>query len=290
MKLVEQHRISKSHKYFKDIDALCFLAKNLYNKANYDIRQEFIKTSKEKEQGLVDHANWIRYNQIQKDLQNDNQIDYNSLPAKVSQQILMGLDQTWKSFFNSIKDFKKTPAKYSGKPSLPKYKHKTKGRYILTYTIQAISSKLLKKGLVRLSGTDIIIETRKTNIQQVRVVPKNQEYIIEIIYDQEIKINENLNKDLIAGIDIGLNNLASVTSNKIGLRPILINGRPLKSINQFYNKKLAEARSFVGARGTSNRCCRLTNKRNRKTNNYLHNASRCVVNRKQYRYIGHRQK
>ena len=99
MQLVEQHIINKNNSLFKEIDNLSFLSKNLYNKANYIVRQEFIKTSKEKELGLIEHANWINYYDLQKQLQNNKDIDYKQLPAKVSQHVLKTLDKNWKSFF-----------------------------------------------------------------------------------------------------------------------------------------------------------------------------------------------
>ena len=88
-------------------------------------------------------------------------------------------------------------------------------------------------------------------------------------------INEKLNKNRIAGGDLGLNNLVAITSNQ-KVVPLLINGRPLKSINQFYNKKKAQLQSYVGDK-TSIRLTKLTNKRNRKVDNYLHNASKIIV-------------
>jgi putative transposase len=280
MQLAERHIINKSHLFYKELDSIGFLSKNLYNKANYIIRQEFINTSKEKELGKRDKSNWIRCHQIQKQLQNDKDFDYGKLPAKVSQQVLRLLDKNWVSFFKSIRDWKNNSSKYKGQPSLPKYKHKTKGRGVLIYTIQAISKKALKKGFILLSGTNIKIKTKQdaTTIQQVRVVPRIGHYVIEVIYNkQEVIKNENLDKTKIAGIDLGLNNLAAITSNQKVI-PLLINGRPLKYINQYYNKQKAKLQSFVGNKATSNRLINLTNKRNRKVDSYLHNASRIIIN------------
>lgn len=264
---------------YKEIDEISFLSKNLYNRANYVVRQEFISTTKEKEEGKLSNANWIRYNQLQKQLQNEKDYDYTKLPAKVSQQVVKLLDKNWVSFFQSIRDWKKNPSKYKGIPALPKYKHKTKGRGVLIYTIQAISKKELRSNVVRLSGTEIRIRTKQDSkaIQQVRVVPKIGYYIIEIVYEKKEVIYENIDKNKIAGIDLGINNLLAVTSNQIKLKPLLINGRPLKSMNQYYNKKKAKLQSYVGDK-SSNRLAKLTNKRNRKVKEYLHKASRFVVN------------
>jgi putative transposase len=276
MHLVEQHIINYNNSLFKELDNLCFLSKNLYNKSNYIVRQEFIKTFKEKEEGKIEHVNWIRYYELQKQLQNNKDFDYYQLPTKVSQHVLKTLDKNWKSFFKSVKDFKTNSIKYKGKPKLPNYKHKTKGRNILIYTIQAISKKELKNNVIYLSGTNIKIKTKQKNIKQVRIVPRNKEYLIEIIYKKEVN-DLKLNKNNIAGIDLGINNLCAITSNQNNIKPLLINGRPLKSINQYYNKKKSKLQSFAGDK-SSNRLINLTNKRNKKVNNYLHNTSRYVIN------------
>jgi len=277
MQLTERHIIKENHSFFEEIDNIAFLSKNLYNRANYIIRQEFINTSRQKKSGKIETAKWIRYNEIQKRLQNDNDYDYRKLPTKVSQQILKLLDKNWTSFFKAIRGFKKNQTDYMGMPKLPRYKHKTKGRNILIYTIQSISKKELKNGIVSLSGTNIKIKTKQNvnDIQQVRIIPKIQHYIIEIIYNKEVK-NENLDKSKIAGIDLGLNNLGAITSNQNNVKPLLINGRPLKSMNQYFNKKKAKLQSYVGDK-SSNRIHKLTNKRNLKIDNYLHNASKLIV-------------
>ena len=283
MKLVEKHIIKNSNENYDEIDKISFLSKNLYNKANYIIRQEFIRTSKEYEAGKMKNAVWIRCNDLQKQLQKENDNDYIALPRKISQQVLMQLDRNWKSFFNAIKEWKRTPAKFKGRPSLPKYKHKTNGRNILIYTIQAISKIQLKKGFVNLSGTNISINTKQNNIHQTRIIPlRNKAYKIEIIYEKQIEARST-DKSRIASIDIGLNNLATVTSNVKEFKPFIINGRPLKSMNQYFNKQKAKAVSDVMKqdkdRRTSNRIEKLVFKRNCKVDDYLHKASRIIVDK-----------
>ncbi|MCC3584160.1 MAG: transposase, partial [Microcoleus sp. PH2017_30_WIL_O_A] len=152
------------------------------------------------------------------------------LPAKVSQQILMILDKNWKSFFEAVKAYKNEPTKFSGRPKLPKYKDKVKGRNILVYTVQAISSKQLKKGIIKLSGSNIVIKTqvKPEQICQIRLVPKCDSYVIEVIYNADTEPESTLDenpKELVASIDLGLNNLVALTSNQPGFVPLLINGR-----------------------------------------------------------------
>ncbi len=214
---------------------------------------------------------------------------YKVLPAKVSQQILMILDKNWKSFFEAVKAYKVDDSKFTGRPKLPKYKDKVKGRNILVYTIQAISSKQLKKGIIKLSGTEISIKTQRKPAQicQVRLVPKCDSYVIEVIYNEPESTVEQIQKEAVASIDLGLNNLVALTSNQSGFTPLLINGRPLKSINQFYNKRKAQLQSQLkGSSKTSSRIQRLTRCRNQKIDNYLHSSSRLIINLLVARKIG----
>ncbi|MGM3306909.1 RNA-guided endonuclease InsQ/TnpB family protein [Anabaena sp. WFMT] len=264
MQLTQRHIIKKTHKNYQEIDRLCFLSKNLYNAANYLIRQSFFETGK-----------ILNYNQTQKLLQSE--FDYKNLPAKVSQQILMILDKNWKAFFQAQKAYQENPSKFLGKPRLPKYKHKENGRNLLVYTIQALSKPFLSKGFIKLSQTEIVFPTKAKEIAQVRVIPKLNHYVIEVIYNQKEKPKQVDNKR-IASIDLGLNNLASVTFNQAGLIPFLINGRPLKSINHFFNKKKAELQAILKTR-TSKKLQTLCAKRNFKVDDYLHKASRYLINK-----------
>jgi hypothetical protein len=74
---------------------------------------------------------------------------YKALPARVSQQVLRLLDKNWVSFFKARKAYEEDSSKFTGRPKLPKYKHKTEGRNILIYTRQAISTPELKKGIIK---------------------------------------------------------------------------------------------------------------------------------------------
>jgi len=265
MQLAERHIIKSTEHRFAQIDELAFKSKNLYNAANYIIRQSFVYG-----------WGYINYNEMNR-LMKSHQA-YKAMPAKVSQQILMVLDKNWKSFFEAVKAYKIDSSKFPGRPKLPKYKDKAKGRNILIYTIQAISSKQLKKGIIKLSGTEILIKTKVNPAQicQVRLVPKCDSYVIEVIYNEpESTVSNDI---LAASIDLGLNNLVALTSNQPGFIPLLINGRPLKSINQFYNKRSSHLQSQLkGSRKSSPRIQRLTRCRHQKVDNYLHHASRLII-------------
>jgi IS605 OrfB family transposase len=265
MQLAERHIIKSTEYRFAQIDELAFKSKNLYNAANYVIRQSFVYG-----------WSYINYNEMNR-LMKSHQA-YKAMPAKVSQQILMILDKNWKAFFEAVKAYKVDDSKFTGSPKMPKYKDKVKGRNILVYTIQAISSKLLKKGIIKLSGTNLSIKTKVNpeRVCQVRLVPKCDSYVIEVIYD---KSESTVSDDkFVASIDLGLNNLVALTSNQPGFTPLLINGRPLKSINQFYNKRKARLQTQLkGSRKSSPRIQRLTRCRHQKIDNYLHHTSRLIV-------------
>nr|BBH85255.1 transposase [Thermosporothrix sp. COM3] len=200
---------------------------------------------------------------------------YQALPRKVSNDVLRLLDKNWKSFFKAMKAWKEDPSKFLGRPKLPKYKEKD-GRNILVYDIQALSKPSLKRGMVVPSQLGILIETKQQNVVQVRIVPRGNHYVVEVVYEKE-EAQANVDPALVAAIDIGLDHLAALTSNKPGFRPRLVNGRPLKSINQYYNKRRAELQSKLGNRGTSPRLERLTDKRTRKINHYLHTQSHRII-------------
>ena len=260
MKLVEQHLIKKTNPMFKECKDLCFKSKNLYNRALYEIRQEYINNKK-----------YLNYYDIEKLCKTEKWIDYEALPRKVSQQTLKLLDKNWKSFFALLKSEKVD----NKKVKLPKYLRKN-GLFLLVYTTQAISKTELKQGIIKLSQTNIKFKTNKKNIKQVRIIPKYGRYVIEVIYEiQEIKTKED-NKRY-CSIDLGLNNLATVGSNVI--KPFIINGKPLKSINQYFNKKVAKEKSLL-SKGvyTNENLERLYIKRNNKIKDYLHKASRYIIN------------
>lgn len=255
MNLVERHIIKENSLYFKELDNLCFLSKNLYNSTLYHFRQHYFKTGK-----------YLGYPTLCKQFVKDDNVDYRSLPSKVSQWTMKLVDKNYSSFF-ALK-------KKGMDCNIPKYLEKD-GRYPVYYNQQAISTKI--KGYVKLSGTDVVIKTDKVPVQ-VRVIPEGNHIVVEIVYNKQEpeKVKDN---GIYAGIDIGLNNLATVClTNSKGF---IINGRPLKSINQYYNKKKANLKSELEKRNkkkTSKRLDSLYIKRKNKVNDYMHKASSILVN------------
>ncbi len=122
--------------------------------------------------------------------------------------------------------------------------------------------------------------TQAKNIDQVRIVPKLNHYVIEVVYTVDDPVKSK--GKYVAGVDLGLNNLMAITSNHSGIKPLLVNGRPLKSINQFFNKRVAKAQSIEAWRQVKE----LNSKRDRRIDNYLHAVSRRVIDWCQLNDIG----
>ena len=248
--LVEKHQIKYHSKEHKECDRLCFLSKNLYNSTLYTIRQHYFNTKK-----------YLSYPEVNKQFSFDNQPDYRALPAKVSQWTQKLVDQSFKSFFALLKT-----ENLNWKPKIPKYLHKTKWRQVVYYQEQALSFK--QQGFVKLSWTFLKLKTNK-NVSFARIVPHNWKYTIELWYKVSLREMLVSNKRF-ASIDLWINNLVTLASNCCN--PLIINGKPLKSINQYYNKAISQLRTTSYSRK------KLWNRRKNKITDYLHKTSRYLVN------------
>jgi len=264
---VEKHCINKNNPMWGICDKLCFEAKDLYNYANYIQRQKFIAEKK-----------IYKVNELDK-LINQSE-PYTELGSQASQRLLKQLDSSWKSFFVSIKDYWKNPSKYLGRPRLPKYKEKN-GRYICE--IKNIQFRI-ENGYIRFSWYKLNSYNNliKTNIidkpMSIRIIPKGSNYILEIIYRKEIQEPKEFNNK-ICSIDLGVNNFATLTNN-IGAKPIIINGKGIKAVNQYYNKKRARLQSDLMKRHCkhwSNKLDRLQTKRDNKVEYFLHCSSKSII-------------
>ena len=267
LQLTQQILVSNKSNKFAQLDKLCFLSKNIYNVALYHIRQYYKETNK-----------YLSYNKLTKILSDSNNIDYRAIPyAQSAQQVLRQVDKQYKAFYASIKS-KKIQGK---KVRLPKYKDKENGRNIFVYTNQCakVYNKIVY--LKTKQGT-LSFNTVVDNIQQVRLVPKGNHIVVEIIYNVEYKLKEDNNR--YASIDLGLDNLCTLASNVT--QSIIVNGKPLKSINHHYNKTKARLQSKLSNnKHTSKRINRLTIRRNRNIKDYMHKVSRKIVDYMEANYL-----
>ncbi len=201
------------------------------------------------------------------------------------------LDKNWTAFFEACQAYNEEPEKFTGRPKLPKYKHKTEGRNILVYTLQALNGGqacsggrgkgALQQGIIKPSGLPITIKTKQapSSIHQVRIVPRNGHYIVEVIYTKA-SIQAHVDPSFCVAIDLGVTNLVAITANREGFVPRLVNGRPLKAWNQWYNKRMKELRLCLPKeerKRVTKQMEQITNTRNRQINHYLHTASKRII-------------
>lgn len=265
----EQHIIKQMSPCWKVVDDYCHRSKDLYNYANYLIRQEFIQNSK-----CLYYKDVFEVCKVSE--------PYLAIGSNVGQATLRMLDKTWKSFFKAIKGWKANPQKYLGRPKIPKYKAKD-GRYVLGIDNIKFS---IQDGFIRFSWKPLKLLNNRfrtkipdgSKLIQCRFIPRGSSYVMEIVYEIEVpKLKEEVNN--IASIDLGIDNFATITNN-IGLKPIAIKGGVIKSMNQYYNKKKAAIQSELklkNGRNNSKRLIELTAKRNRKVKHFMHVASKTVV-------------
>ena len=271
MNLIRTEQISISAT--KELSEMCHLSKNLWNEANYLIRQEFFTTGK-----------WLRYNELYWKIKNSE--NYRLLPINTSQQTLRLLDKAWKSAFAGIKTRRQNPTKFDGQVKLPYYKPKN-GEGILIFTPRQFK---IKDGFLTLpQKIPLKIKTRlsdNTIIKIVRIIPKGINYICEIVYKKQFEegeINKRWysklnNSNRYIGIDLGVSNIVTMVNN-IGKQPIVIKGGILKSINQFYNKETARLQSIYARQGIKfgTKMSKLNFNRNNRIKDQIHKISRYII-------------
>lgn len=262
---VEQQFIKKNHPLFKIVDRHCFYSKNVYNQANYLVRQAFIKENK-----------ILSAYDVQKIMQGMD--CYKECGSQAAQKTIQLVDKMWKSFFKANKDYAKHPEKYLGKPKIPKYLSKD-GRQV--YMLKNIQCSL-KDGVFRISYKPFKQYTVNTHVQgkllQCRFVPKNGFYIMEIVYEIDVpECDEKI--DMICSVDLGVENFVTVVNN-FGEQPFVIKGGKIKSVNQYFNKKKAELQSDLKKKHDidwSKRLEKLANKRYEKIKYLMHCISKKLV-------------
>lgn len=261
----EQQIIRKNNPIYDIVDQYCFYSKNVYNQANYIIRQEFINN------GIK-----IGAYDVQKLMQNMD--CYKECGSQAAQKTIQLVDKMWKSYFKAIKDWKKNPSKYLGMPKLPKYLPKDGRQVFMLKNIQCS----LNNGQFRIAFKPFGGYTVNTHavgkLIQCRFVPKTNYYVMEIVYEIEVPdiVEERIR---ICSIDLGTENIVTMVNN-VGLQPVVIKGGAIKSVNQFYNKRKAEMQSQLKketGRDWSKKLQKLTDKRYEKIKYLMHCASKKVV-------------
>ena len=249
------------------LDNSCLCANNLYNAAMFVQRNHY--TAKQKkakglsitalEQGVEDNivkygikdspSGHISYCQMDKYMKLTKNPDYLSLPAQVNQQTLKQLDEVFKSFFATSKDYKAHPEKYSGKPKLPGYLTKG-GKNTVTFTNQVAKIKLNKKtGMyyLRLPKTKCIVnlgrEPIKGVLKEVQVVHKTSYMRIILVLSDTIEIPDSKPvPKRIASVDPGVKNMLAVVNN-VGAPNLLFSSLEIIAMINGCSKRAASQES-----------------------------------------------
>ena len=264
-------RLSKED--YRTIRELCHIAKNLANEAIYNVRQYYFS-----------EGEFLKYEKNYTLLKNSP--NYKALNSNMAQQILKEVDGSFKSFFSLLKLAKQ--GKYAFKDCrLPHYLPKD------GYTTLVI-------GFVRLKGNKLILpfsnSFKKTHkaveitippilldkkVKEIRIIPKAKARFFEIQYIYEAEcVQRNLNTNNALALDLGINNLVTAVSSNG--KSFIIDGKKLKSINQWFNKENARLQSIKDkqhyGKKSTNRQKAIARNRNNKVNDYMNKAARKVIN------------
>lgn len=198
-----------------------------------------------------------------------------ALHSKLAGNTLRLLGQNMNSYWGLVKAFKEGTVKK--RPNIPNYLDKDKGRQVVDFNTQTISRKRTPEGYIILCAKtlNLVIPTKQENVNAVRIVPRKGFFVIEVIYEKEVKKVNTLKR--YAGIDLGVENLATVVFTDKS-RPLIWKGSNLKSINQGYNRLIAKAQEKLPqGQFKSKEIDNLWKNRNNKVEAEIHKATKEIV-------------
>lgn len=268
MRQVEKHVIKNGHEWLDYCALITTISRQLYNTAQFTQRQGFF-------------YGWGTQSQAKLDVLFKLQENYKALPAKVAQLVLKQNTDAWIAYYRALTAYKVDSTKFTGKPKPPSY---IDDKNLVKFNNQAVGRREFSKGCIVPSMSPIRIPVKPglkfEDLCEVRIIPRIGCFVIEVVY--EIKEYSeffcSLNPELNAAIDVGLDNLATIVFNDPTIQPIAVNGKPLKSANQFYNKQIAKYRGFLpDGRGRSKRIANIVRNRNNFVDSYLHQSTKMIV-------------
>ena len=274
---VSKVNIKPKHEYYDYLKYLCGVSKNLYNTALFIQRQAYFDSKYYKNYNELDREARLKTSAMYK--------HYHILPQQVAQQTLKVLDKNWKSFFKLNNEYKKHSNKFTGKPHPPKYLESDSyfNLYITEQSLHYENEKIRVSCLSKLFNEELKISTKLSKIEnimklnQIRILPRGNHLIAEIIYTKEIN-DKKFNGKQVIGIDIGIDNLLTITG---ATKAIIVNGKGLKSINHYYNKKKSAIQGELKTKQQKDwsKCLQqLTDKRRNKIEDTFHKISRWLIN------------
>lgn len=272
--LTERHVVRPSHPKYTVLDHFSHLANNVYNQGLYRVRQALFKGS------------WLSYNKLdalfkQSKRRKDNMIYDSMNSVHLVQQQLKLVARNMDTWNKARKAYAKNPGKFTGRPKLPKYR--AKGG-LATIIVDNQTAKLRPNGYIEIPCMDKfkvkLAHSETTSIQEVRIVPQNRRFIVEVVYKTNKITQYKPDNGRYLGIDPGVNNVFTLVTNVSGITPVIVNGKPIKAVNQFYNKQRAQLTSIhdlLGQNRSSHRLASLDFFRNQKMNRFAHEASKRIV-------------
>ncbi|MGI2909640.1 RNA-guided endonuclease InsQ/TnpB family protein [Tolypothrix sp. VBCCA 56010] len=265
---VEKHVIKDGHEWFAYCAEITTISCQLYNTAQFTQRQGFF-------------YGWGTQTQAKLDKIFKENENYKAMPAKVAQLVLKQNADAWIAYYKALAAYKKKSSKFTGFPKPPNY---VDAKNLVKFNNQAIGKKEFSKGFIVPSMSPIRIPVKPAlkfqDLREVRIIPRTGCFVIEIVYEilEHSQLFCSLNPHLNAAIDIGLDNLATIVFNDPTIQPIAVNGKPLKSANQFYNKQIANKRGFLpSGKGTSKQIANIVRNRNNFVDSYLHQSTKIIV-------------
>jgi len=257
----------------KTIQKLCHIAKNLYNQGLYNIRQHYFKN----EEFLNYEKNYFMLK---------NSENYKLLNSNMAQQILKEVDGAFKSFFGLARLAKEGKYKVSD-INIPKYLKKEGFTTLVIGFVRVKNNKLILPYSQKFKKTHKPITINmppllaNKKIKEIRIIPKSNAKFFEIQYAYEVELDDRkLNPNNVIAVDLGVNNIATCVTN--GGKTFIIDGRKLKSINQWFNKRNAYLQSVKDKQGmkkyTTNQQIKLYRKRNNQVNDYMAKTARIIIN------------
>lgn len=232
---IERHVVKRKSEYGEILNHFSHLTNNLYNHANFIVRQNFFNNLNEKGK-----SKYLSFYQMDKIIRRMDEENYQQLPKQTAQQTLKVLHQNWQSFFQSIKDYKTNPSKYKGRPKPPKYRQ-SGGKASIILTNQQCKIKNDVIHFPKIFGGLTIPVYRAKQLTEVKIIPNPVgDFDVLVGYKIEVENDKTLN-DNVLSIDLGLDNFVTMTTN-MGLKPILVNGKGLKAKNQYFNNALLLAK------------------------------------------------
>ena len=276
MRLTERILLKPNHSHYKNVRKLCALTASVSNQALYYFRQNFFNHENNK---------WATIDKLMKLKHADK---YNAIPSAISQSVIKKTGTDFDAFWKAYRQWQQQPDKFKERPRIPHYQ-KLKTAIQPAQGVSVIDEHLVFPKKLNLEPIKIrcveqqaaLAKSDRAIVKEIRYVPHGSCFWLEIVYEEDKTLNKEvlnkrkvkLNRDNVFSIDLGINNLATLVSNKPDFQPVLFSGKPVKSLNQQFNKRKAELQSLGHRRLIAHmavtRFCQI--------NDYFHKVSHQII-------------